>query len=93
MYLYGIEIEENLNVEVVLPCFNCTFMELKYRRERWSYTLLLCFNCTFMELKLMIELECELIFLRFNCTFMELKYTTVIWILFAEVALIVPLWN
>ena len=37
------------------PCFNCTFMELKFGRNDKSRYKLSGFNCTFMELKFITE--------------------------------------
>ena len=59
MYLYGIEISKLLKQErMPCYCFNCTFMELKYKTAVPNKPIVVGFNCTFMELKYYLSSYC-----------------------------------
>ena len=56
LYLYGIEMNEELSVQALPKSSNCTFMELKFGFDNDAYLQFKGSNCTFMELKLTILL-------------------------------------
>ena len=79
MYLYGIEIILRLALVKMLLCFNCTFMELKFRERPVTFLEKISFNCTFMELKYVNVSSLMSGLCGFNCTFMELKLSEELW--------------
>ena len=48
--LWNWNLEED-RLPLIVGCFNCTFMELKYCDNVAIDATEVCFNCTFMELK------------------------------------------